>query len=149
MSFNGIEQLNISPMMLFIIGCLVLIILWLFFKYLLVICHNKRKEYTRKEQQSRRYIPLKIKRRVLERDDYTCQICGISKRLLDSYCKGLGDYLLLEVDHIDSVANGGVGNDEDNLQVLCWRCNRKKGKRLTNDEVYDLIDYGIEYLDIE
>ena len=86
------------------------------------------------------------KTEVFERDNYTCQICGISKDYLDSLCEGLGDYLLLEADHIRSVSQGGTGKDVDNLQCLCWRCNRKKGGRRTNEQVRDMIDYGIEYL---
>ena len=87
-----------------------------------------------------------MKQRILERDDYTCQICGISKDFLDDYYPGLGNYLLLKIDHIESVLNGGTEKDEDNFQVLCWRCNRKKGRNRTNEEVEDMIDYGIDYL---
>ncbi len=105
------------------------------------------KREAEREVSSRRRISPKMKRYILERDDYTCQICGISKDYLDNLCPGLGDYLLLEIDHIDSVANGGSGDDEDNLQVLCWRCNRKKGGMLTNEEVAETIDYGIDLLD--
>lgn len=94
----------------------------------------------------RRRISPKMKRYILERDNYTCQICGISKGYIDSLMPGLGDYLLLEIDHIDSVANGGTGKDEDNLQVLCWRCNRKKGGVRTNEDVKEIIDYGRKYL---
>ena len=54
--------------------------------------------------------------------------------------------LLLEADHIQSVAQGGTGRDTDNLQCLCWRCNRKKGGMRTNNQVRRMIDYGIEYL---
>ena len=99
-----------------------------------------------RETAGRRRISPRMKQLVLERDAYTCQICGISKQFLDELCPGLGDYLLLEIDHIESVAKGGTGKDEDNLQVLCWRCNRKKGGKKTNEEVEELIDYGIGYL---
>lgn len=95
---------------------------------------NQQKE-TEKEVARRRRVTPKIKQSVLERDNYTCQICGISKQVLDSFLPGLGDYLLLEIDHIESVSNGGSGKDEDNLQVLCWRCNRKKGGKKTNEQV--------------
>lgn len=98
------------------------------------------------EVASRRRISPKMKQAILERDNYTCQICGISRGFLDHFIPGLGDYLLLEIDHIDSVANGGTGKDEDNLQVLCWRCNRKKGGDKTNEDVADTINYGMKYL---
>ncbi len=107
-----------------------------------------RQEEEKRDVAERRRIPYRIKQAVLERDDYTCQICGISKGFFDELEPGLGDYLLLEIDHIESVARGGTGMDEDNLQVLCWRCNRKKGSDKTNEDVRMLIDYGVEYLDI-
>ena len=106
-----------------------------------------RRDSIDREVAGRRRIKLSDKRRVLERDNYTCQICGISKGILDSFCEGLGDYLLLEVDHIQSVSQGGTGRDIDNLQCLCWRCNRKKGGMRTNEEVREMIDYGVDYVD--
>ncbi len=105
-----------------------------------------RQEQTRKDTAKRRYVSSKLKDYVLERDNETCQICGISKKLLDDCMDGLWDYLLLEIDHINPVAAGGSGEDAENLQVLCWRCNRKKGGRKTNREVAADIDYGIRYL---
>ena len=108
-----------------------------------------RRDMNDREVAGRRRIKLSDKRKVFERDNYTCQICGISKGILDSFCEGLGDYLLLEVDHIQSVSQGGTGRDLDNLQCLCWRCNRKKGGLRTNDEVREMIDYGVDYIDEE
>ncbi len=105
-----------------------------------------RQEELDREVARRRRIRASDKNEVFERDNYTCQICGISKDYLDSLCEGLGDYLLLEADHIRSVSQGGTGKDIDNLQCLCWRCNRKKGGRRTNAEVREMIDYGVEFL---
>lgn len=106
---------------------------------------EKQKELAR-DKAKRRKISDKDKQYVLKRDNYTCQICGISKQFFDDLCPGSGDYLLLEIDHIVSVANGGKGNDINNLQCLCWRCNRKKGGYKTNKEIENTIDYGIKYL---
>lgn len=108
-----------------------------------------REEEMAREVARRRRIRISDKTEVFERDNYTCQICGISKDYLDSLCFGLGDYLLLEADHIRSVSQGGTGRDVDNLQCLCWRCNRKKGGNKTNEQVRRLIDYGIDYLQPE
>ena len=108
-----------------------------------------RQEMMYRDIAGRRRIRAADKRYVFERDNYTCQICGMSKGYLDSFEEGLGDYLLLEADHIQSVAQGGTGDDVDNLQCLCWRCNRKKGGRRTNEEVMDMIDYGIGFDDAE
>ncbi|MEE3344355.1 MAG: HNH endonuclease signature motif containing protein [Bacilli bacterium] len=106
----------------------------------------KRNEKKAKDIASRRKISKSDRQYVLERDNYTCQICGISKQYLDSFQKGLGDYLLFEVDHIQSVAKGGTGADVNNLQCLCWRCNRKKGGSKTNKDVSNTITYGMKYM---
>lgn len=108
-----------------------------------------KQEMMYREIAGRRRIRAADKKYVFERDNYTCQICGMSKDYMDSFEEGLGDYLLLEADHIQSVAQGGSGDDVDNLQCLCWRCNRKKGGRRTNEEVMDMIDYGIGFEDPE
>lgn len=130
-----------------IIGLLLLGLLFILFLYKRLTGRLRRKREAEREMSGRRRITPRMKQRILERDDYTCQICGISRDFIDDLCPGLGDYLLLEIDHIESVALGGSGKDEDNLQVLCWRCNRKKGGKRTNEEVLGMIDYGIEYLE--
>lgn len=107
---------------------------------------NEKKKSKEKDKLRRRNISAKDKQFVLERDNYTCQICGISKQFFNDLCPGSGDYLLLEIDHIVSVANGGKGNDVSNLQCLCWRCNRKKGGYKTNKDISNAINYGIKYL---
>jgi hypothetical protein len=107
------------------------------------ICEQKAHT---QEVTSRRRVTQTMKKNVLIRDNRTCQICGISYDFLENLCTGLGDYLLLEIDHIQSVANGGTGKQEDNLQCLCWRCNRTKGKNKTNEDVKSSIDYGIDKL---
>lgn len=108
-----------------------------------------KQEMMYREIAGRRRIRAADKKYVFERDNYTCQICGISKDYMDRFEEGLGDYLLLEADHIQPVAQGGSGDNVDNLQCLCWRCNRKKGGRRTNEEVMDMIDYGIGFEDPE
>ncbi len=107
----------------------------------------RRQDLMYREIAGRRRIRTADKKAVFERDNYTCQICGISKGFLDGFCEGLGDYLLLEADHVQSVSQGGSGDDIDNLQCLCWRCNRKKGGFKTNEEVAELIDYGVDYFE--
>ncbi len=149
-------------MLIVIIALLIIGILLLFVKVGQYKSQSKkdRKRYTdfvgkvneekavKKEIATRRRITPKMKQNILERDEYTCQICGISQGFMDDMLPGLGDYLLLEIDHIESVAKGGTGKDEDNLQVLCWRCNRKKGGNKTNEEVKEIIDYGMDYFEI-
>ena len=132
-----------------IIGLLILGFIFMLCLYKRMTIRLRRKREAEREVSGRRRITPRMKERILERDDYTCQICGISREFVDDLCPGLGDYLLLEIDHIDPVAQGGSGKDEDNLQVLCWRCNRKKGGTLTNEEVMNIIDYVIEFLEDE
>ena len=36
-----------------------------------------------------------------------------------------------EIDHIIPVSKGGL-TTEDNLQTLCWRCNRSKGNKMVD-----------------
>lgn len=107
----------------------------------------EEKEEIKKEKQRNRRVSPKMKQLVLERDNYTCQICGISRGFLDSFIPGLGDFLSLHIDHINPVDNGGTGKEEDNLQVLCWRCNGKKSKKvISNEEIKSQITWGIQYL---
>ena len=60
-----------------------------------------------------------LRRRIIERDNYTCQICG----------KYMPDEVGLHVDHIIPIKCGGK-SVESNLQVLCDKCNLRKGKRM-------------------
>lgn len=143
-SFSG------SPFIVYalivIIAIVMLALIVVAFRYMRQQRDILRQEEFDREVARRRRIRVSDKNEVFERDNYTCQICGISKDYLDSLCEGLGDYLLLEADHIRSVSQGGTGKDIDNLQCLCWRCNRKKGGRRTNAEVREMIDYGVEFL---
>ena len=63
----------------------------------------------------------KLRESIKQRDNYTCQECGVS--LQDE------PHLLLEIDHIIPVAKGGL-TTKDNLQTLCWKCNRKKSVQM-------------------
>jgi 5-methylcytosine-specific restriction endonuclease McrA len=60
---------------------------------------------------------------IKDRDRHTCQnpACGASVAVEPN--------LLLEVDHIIPVSKGGLSEPE-NLQTLCWRCNRSKGAKM-------------------
>lgn len=62
-----------------------------------------------------------LRRSILEHDGYTCQKCGANVK--DE------PHLLLEVDHIVPISKGGLTR-ADNLQTLCWKCNRSKGAKL-------------------
>ena len=76
------------------------------------------KEGHAKEQRSA--MTKDLREAIKQRDNYTCQICG------NSVLKEPN--LLLEVDHIIPVSKGGK-TEADNLQTLCWRCNRSKSDK--------------------
>ncbi|MBQ9865862.1 MAG: HNH endonuclease [Lachnospiraceae bacterium] len=71
-------------------------------------------------KEQRALMTSKLRQFIKERDNFTCKICGNS-----TYNE---PNLLLEIDHIVSVADGGC-TVENNLQTLCWKCNRQKGKK--------------------
>jgi len=62
-----------------------------------------------------------LREKIKNRDNYRCQCCGLSLKQEPN--------LLLEIDHIIPLAKGGITR-EDNLQTLCWRCNRSKGAKI-------------------
>ena len=72
-------------------------------------------------KEQRALMTSKLRQNILKRDNYTCRSCG------NSIAKEPN--LLLEVDHMIPVSKGGY-TVEDNLQVLCWKCNRKKGNKI-------------------
>lgn len=70
----------------------------------------------------RKAISVKVRFEVFKRDRFTCQYCG--KKSPD---------VVLHVDHIDPVSNGGK-NEVANLVTSCQCCNLGKGKRLLSDD---------------
>ena len=70
-------------------------------------------------KSQRRLMTRELRRRIIERDNYTCQICG----------KYMPDEVGLHVDHVIPIKRGGK-SVESNLQVLCDKCNLRKGKRM-------------------
>ena len=70
----------------------------------------------------RKPIGKKLRFEVFKRDSFTCQYCGRS-----------APDVVLEVDHIQPVADGGK-NDILNLITSCHDCNAGKGKRKLSDQ---------------
>lgn len=62
-----------------------------------------------------------LREKIKSRDDYTCKICNLSTADETN--------LLLEIDHIIPLSKGGI-TSEENLQTLCWKCNRSKGAKI-------------------
>ena len=57
----------------------------------------------------------KVRKRILERDNYLCQICLKHGRYVTA----------TDVDHIVPIAHGGT-DDDSNLQSLCHDCHKTK-----------------------
>lgn len=73
-------------------------------------------------KSKRKAISKKTRFEVFKRDSFTCQYCGRS-----------APDVILEVDHINPVNNGG-DNDILNLITSCFDCNRGKGKKKLSDK---------------
>lgn len=76
---------------------------------------------TRKYNQAnqRKLMTQELRNKIKERDNYTCQICG----------KYMPDEVGLHIDHIVPISKGGK-TVEQNLQVLCDKCNLRKSNRV-------------------
>lgn len=72
-------------------------------------------------KEQRALMTKKLRDFIKNRDNFTCCNCGNS-----TYAE---PNLLLEIDHIVPVSKGGY-TVEDNLQTLCWKCNRAKSNRM-------------------
>ena len=82
----------------------------------------------------RALMTSKLREKIKLRDNYSCCSCSLSIRDEKN--------LLLEIDHIIPLSKGGM-TKEDNLQTLCWRCNRTKGSKIqvSDNNVESLSQY--------
>lgn len=69
----------------------------------------------------RALMTARLRESIKVRDNYACRQCSISV--------AAEPHLLLEVDHIVPVSRGGLSTME-NLQTLCWKCNRSKSNKM-------------------
>ncbi|MDJ0355730.1 HNH endonuclease [Paenarthrobacter sp. PH39-S1] len=69
----------------------------------------------------RALMTARLRSWIKDRDNHRCVQCEISV--------AAEPHLLLEVDHLVPVSKGGLSTP-DNLQTLCWRCNRTKGAKM-------------------
>lgn len=70
-------------------------------------------------QRSRSNIAPTLRFKIMQRDQFRCKYCGATT----------DDNAKLEIDHIVPVSKGG-DNDPENLQTLCFECNRGKRDHL-------------------
>ena len=78
-----------------------------------------------------RAIPAHLRAQILERNGYTCLLCGAGPG--DPDPTRLGRKLRLEIDHLLPLSQGGV-NEPDNLRVLCSACNQARANIETASE---------------
>ena len=91
-----------------------------------VIYLSEKIKFSKTVAGQRALMTSKLRQHIKERDHFTCKYCGASTEA--------EPHLLLEIDHIVPVSKGGL-TTEENLQTLCWRCNRSKSNKTTNVQV--------------
>lgn len=74
-----------------------------------------------------------VRRSIMRRDRFTCQICGIVGREYRFRRGGFGyetdlPDVFLSIDHVIPRSRGG-SSDPSNLRVLCTLCNTLKGSK--------------------
>ncbi len=82
---------------------------------------GRKIRWAKSAARERKLMTKVLREAVKNRDGYACQYCSVS--LADE------PHLLLEVDHKVPVSKGGLTVME-NLQTLCWRCNRTKSNKV-------------------
>ena len=73
-------------------------------------------------QSKRKAVPKRVRFEVFKRDSFKCQYCGVS-----------APDVLLQIDHIKPVADGG-NNDITNLVTACASCNSGKSDKALDDK---------------
>lgn len=86
-----------------------------------VVYLSEKIKFRKSAAGQRALMTSKLRQKIKERDNFTCQQCGISVEQ--------EPHLLLEIDHIIPISKGGM-TTESNLQTLCWRCNRSKSNKI-------------------
>lgn len=94
---------------------------WLLKGFEMYFANNPEAEYvmirgvkfigTEQPKKVRSEMTIKLRFKIIKRDNFQCTYCGSSDRL--------------EVDHIIPVSRGG-SNEESNLTTACFKCNRGK-----------------------
>ncbi len=71
-----------------------------------------------------RGISPQLRTEILERNGFTCQLCGAGPGDPDPF--NPSRKIRLHIDHIKPVSQGGT-DDKSNLRVLCSACNQGRG----------------------
>ena len=86
----------------------------------------------------RRFVPITLKVKIFERDEFACLECGKSFTLEGIPSKRAIRLLsgALHIDHIVPVVQGGRATEE-NLRLLCASCNLKRQRHYSAEEIID------------
>lgn len=87
----------------------------------LIVYLSEKIKFQNSVKGQRQLMTKKLREEIKARDNYTCKCCNVSVK--DE------PHLLLEIDHIIPISKGGL-TTPDNLQTLCWKCNRTKGSKI-------------------
>jgi hypothetical protein len=82
---------------------------------------SEKVKFAKSAAGQRALMTAKLRNFIKDRDGHTCKFCLVSIEQQE--------HLLLEVDHKIPVSKGGL-SVEENLQTLCWRCNRTKSDKV-------------------
>lgn len=82
---------------------------------------SQKIHYRKSAAGQRALMTARLRNFIKARDNHTCRHCSVSL--------AAEPHLLLEVDHVVPVSRGGLSTPE-NLQTLCWRCNRSKSDKI-------------------
>lgn len=82
-------------------------------------------KYKKSAQYQRIIMTQEFRTKIKERDNFSCKKCGVNVESEPT--------LLLEIDHIIPISKGGM-SVEENLQCLCWKCNRSKGSKIYEEQ---------------
>jgi 5-methylcytosine-specific restriction endonuclease McrA len=82
---------------------------------------SEKVKFAKSAAGQRALMTAKLRNFIKERDSHTCQFCAVSL--------AQQEHPLLEVDHKIPVSKVGL-SVEENLQTLCWRCNRSKSNKV-------------------
>lgn len=89
----------------------------------LVEALSQKIRFSKSVAGQRALMTAKLRDFIKTRDGHRCRYCQVTL--------AAEPHLLLEVDHIVPLSKGGLSTIE-NLQTLCWRCNRSKSNKLVD-----------------